>query len=104
MASPRISRAHVRPASTRTSSSPSTPPSWPGSSRARQAGGRRPDAPMPELPDVTVYIEALESRITGHVLERVRVASPFLVRSVDPPIQALVGRPVVGLRRLGKRI
>jgi ADP-heptose:LPS heptosyltransferase len=52
---------------------------------------------MPELPDVTVYVEALESRITGHVLERVRVASPFLVRSVDPPIQALAGRPVVAL-------
>jgi len=59
---------------------------------------------MPELPDVTVYIEALEVRVVGEVLERVRVANPFLVRSVDPPIQALVGHPVVGLRRLGKRI
>ena len=59
---------------------------------------------MPELPDVTVYIEALESRIVGHVLQRVRIANPFLVRSVDPPIQSLRGHTVVGLRRLGKRI
>jgi formamidopyrimidine-DNA glycosylase len=59
---------------------------------------------MPELPDVTVYIEALEARIVGQVLERLRVANPFLVRSVDPPIQTLVGHTVVGLRRIGKRI
>ena len=59
---------------------------------------------MPELPDVAVYIEALEARIAGATLERVRLASPFLLRSVDPPITAATGRPVTGLRRVGKRI
>jgi formamidopyrimidine-DNA glycosylase len=59
---------------------------------------------MPELPDVQVYIEALRSRIVGVPLQRVRVASPFLLRSVDPPLAALDGRTVTGLRRLGKRI
>jgi len=59
---------------------------------------------MPELPDVAVYIEALEARIMGATLERVRLASPFLLRSVDPPITAATGRRVVGLSRLGKRI
>ena len=59
---------------------------------------------MPELPDVAVYIEALEARIMGAPLERVRLASPFLLRSVDPPITAATGRRVVGLSRLGKRI
>src|SRR6266511_1878743 len=100
----RITAARATRASTRTSSSRSGPPTWLGSSRTRPAGSRRPESRMPELPDVTVYIEALRARILGEVLERVRVANPFLVRSVDPPIQALVGRPVVGLRRLGKRI
>src|SRR3989442_13911890 len=59
---------------------------------------------MPELPDVVVYIEALEARIAGARLERARVASPFLLRSVDPPLTAAAGRRVTGLRRLGKRI
>ncbi|HEV8673795.1 MAG TPA: DNA-formamidopyrimidine glycosylase family protein [Methylomirabilota bacterium] len=59
---------------------------------------------MPELPNVEVYVEALRSRIAGHVLERVRLASPFLLRSVEPPLDALVGRPVAELRRLGKRL
>ena len=59
---------------------------------------------MPELPDVTVYIEALEARIAGATLERVRLASPFLLRSVDPPIAEATNRRVIGLRRLGKRI
>ena len=59
---------------------------------------------MPELPDVTVYIEALERRIAGATLQRVRLLTPFLLRSVDPPLNALTGRRVVGLRRLGKRI
>src|SRR5262252_7193751 len=59
---------------------------------------------MPELPDVAVYIEALEARIMGATLLRVRLASPFLLRSVDPPISAATGRKVVGLSRLGKRI
>jgi formamidopyrimidine-DNA glycosylase len=59
---------------------------------------------MPELPDITVYIEALESRILGQVLERTRIAKPFLLRSVDPPISAAQGKRVTGLRRMGKRI
>jgi len=59
---------------------------------------------MPELPDVTVYLEALEPRILGEPLVRVRLASPFLLRTFDPPISAAEGRRVEGLRRLGKRI
>jgi formamidopyrimidine-DNA glycosylase len=59
---------------------------------------------MPELPDVTVYVEALERRIPGERLEDVRLASPFLLRSVEPPLGAVRGRTVSGVRRLGKRI
>ena len=59
---------------------------------------------MPELPDITVYIEALEARIVGQPLERIRIAKPFLLRSVDPPINAANGKKVVGIRRMGKRI
>lgn len=59
---------------------------------------------MPELPDVTVYIEAIEARILGKPLQKVRIASPFLLRSVDPPVSAVEGREVVELHRLGKRI
>jgi formamidopyrimidine-DNA glycosylase len=59
---------------------------------------------MPELPDITVYVERLAERIQGHVLERVRLASPFLLRSVDPPLTATAGKTVRGVERLGKRI
>ncbi|HEU5321003.1 MAG TPA: DNA-formamidopyrimidine glycosylase family protein, partial [Methylomirabilota bacterium] len=59
---------------------------------------------MPELPDVTVYVEALAARVRGARLERVRLLSPFVLRSVDPPPAEAHGRAVVGLRRLGKRI
>ena len=59
---------------------------------------------MPELPDITVYIEALDSRIVGQTLERTRIPKPFLLRSVDPPISAARGKRVIGLRRMGKRI
>jgi formamidopyrimidine-DNA glycosylase len=59
---------------------------------------------MPELPDVTIYLEALRPRIVGQPLERVRLASPFILRSVDPPISAVTGRRVERLHRLGKRI
>jgi formamidopyrimidine-DNA glycosylase len=59
---------------------------------------------MPELPDVTVYIEALERRIVGQPLEHVRLASPFVLRSFDPPLTAIQGRTVRALRRIGKRI
>jgi formamidopyrimidine-DNA glycosylase len=60
--------------------------------------------PVPELPDVTVYIEALERRILGARLQRIRLASPFLLRSFDPPVSAAQGRTVQKLGRLGKRI
>ena len=59
---------------------------------------------VPELPDVTVYIEALTPRVVGERLGRVRVRSPFLLRSVEPPLTAIFGKKVTGLRRLGKRI
>ncbi len=59
---------------------------------------------MPELPDVVVYLEALEARIEGRVLDGVRLGSPFVLRSVDPPLSACAGRSVIGLRRLGKRV
>jgi formamidopyrimidine-DNA glycosylase len=59
---------------------------------------------MPELPDVTIYVEALERHVLGSPLERIRVANPFVLRSVDPPVAAVEGRPVVAVRRLGKRI
>jgi formamidopyrimidine-DNA glycosylase len=59
---------------------------------------------MPELPDITVYIRALEPRTLGRKLEAIRVRSPFLVRTYDPPIASLEGRTVRELRRLGKRI
>ena len=59
---------------------------------------------MPELPDIVVYIEALEKRIKGSILERVRVANPFLLRTAMPPLSSVEGKKVVELRRLGKRI
>ena len=68
---------------------------------ARYSGS---DAPMPELPDISAYITAIESRILGEPLERVRIASPFLLRTVDPPITSVEGRRVHELRRIGKRI
>lgn len=59
---------------------------------------------MPELPDIAAYISALEARIVGQPLERVRLASVFLLRTVDPPLASAEGRAVVALRRVGKRI
>jgi formamidopyrimidine-DNA glycosylase len=59
---------------------------------------------MPELPDVVVYLERLRPRIEGRRLERVRLASPFLLRTVEPPLAEAVGKTVLGLRRLGKRL
>ena len=59
---------------------------------------------MPELPDIEVYIEALDRRVTGEVLQRVRLGSPFLLRSVDPPLKAFEALAVRKLSRLGKRI
>ena len=60
--------------------------------------------PMPELPDITAYIRALEKRIVGQPLERVRLGSPFLLRTVEPPLTSVEGRVVKKLRRVGKRI
>jgi formamidopyrimidine-DNA glycosylase len=59
---------------------------------------------MPELPDLVVYIESLQTRVIGQTLQRVRLASPFVLRSVDPPLTEAAGRKVLALRRLGKRI
>ena len=59
---------------------------------------------MPELPDISAYISAMEPRILGQPLERVRLASVFLLRTVDPPLESVEGRTVVALRRIGKRI
>ncbi len=59
---------------------------------------------MPELPDITVYIEALEQRILGQTLEKVRVGNPFLIRTTDPRLDQTFGQKVTQLRRVGKRI
>ena len=59
---------------------------------------------MPELPDITVYIEALKSRIQGRQLLAIHIVGPFLLRSVDPSVDALIDKRVVDIRRLGKRI
>ena len=59
---------------------------------------------MPELPDIELYLHALKSRIVGQRLDCIRIASPFLVRSFDPPIDHANGRKVLALRRLGKRL
>jgi formamidopyrimidine-DNA glycosylase len=59
---------------------------------------------MPELPDITVYIERLRPRIEGQVLEKAEVASPFLLRTVNPPLRELEGKTIRGVSRLGKRI
>src|SRR5580658_542575 len=59
---------------------------------------------MPELPDITIYIEALETRILGQTLEAVRIVSPFLLRTANPPLSDVSGKKVLQLRRLGKRI
>ena len=59
---------------------------------------------MPELPDVAVYVEALRARLVGQRLSRIHVASPFVVRTVTPPLGSLEGRAITGLRRIGKQI
>jgi len=59
---------------------------------------------MPELPDIDIYIEKLDERINGRTLENIRIGSPFLVRSFDPPLNDATGRKVTALRRIGKRL
>jgi formamidopyrimidine-DNA glycosylase len=59
---------------------------------------------MPELPDITIYIEQLERRIVGQTLEKLEIAKPFVLRTFDPPVAEVVGTTVRGVRRIGKRI
>jgi formamidopyrimidine-DNA glycosylase len=59
---------------------------------------------VPELPDVLVYLEALTSHVVGHRLEELHLLSPFVLRTVDPPVSAVRGRRISGVRRIGKRI
>lgn len=59
---------------------------------------------MPELPDITIYVEALERRIVGQPVDEVRLSTPFLLRTVEPPLADVIGKRVVGVERLGKRI
>jgi formamidopyrimidine-DNA glycosylase len=59
---------------------------------------------MPELPDITVYVEALEQRLVGSRLESTRITHPFLLRTFEPPLATLNGRRVIGVRRVGKRV
>src|SRR6266576_6947263 len=61
-------------------------------------------ASMPELPDITIYLDALNRRVLGQTLTRIRIASPFLLRTAVPPISACEGRKIIALRRIGKRI
>src|SRR5436190_19724231 len=60
--------------------------------------------PMPELPDITIYLERLRTHVQGHTLRRIVLLNPFLLRTAIPPIGSAEGRKVVGLRRIGKRI
>ena len=59
---------------------------------------------MPELPDLTLYLEALERVAVGRRLERVRLADPFVLRTAEPPLSDVNGRLLLGVRRIGKRI
>jgi formamidopyrimidine-DNA glycosylase len=70
----------------------------------RLSGCRRESSNMPELPDITVYVEALERHIVGHTLERLRIIKPFVLRSFDPPVNEVSGKRVIGISRIGKRI
>src|SRR6478609_9250692 len=60
--------------------------------------------PVPELPDITVYLQQLRPRVVDQPLSRIMVRSPFVLRSVDPPLASAEGKRVVDLRRIGKRI
>jgi len=59
---------------------------------------------VPELPDITVYVEAIAKRVLGEPIEAVRLATPFLLRTVDPPLETIIGKRVTGVERVGKRI
>jgi formamidopyrimidine-DNA glycosylase len=70
------------------------------SGRLEKHAGKR----VPELPDIVVYLEALERRLKGRALQGIRLASPFLLRTVDPPLASAQGRKLLGVARIGKRI
>jgi formamidopyrimidine-DNA glycosylase len=72
--------------------------------RRSNTGSAIRDSHVPELPDIVVYLEALDRLVVGHPLTAVRLTTPFLVRSVDPPLEAVLGRPVRVTRRIGKRL
>src|SRR5512147_2990683 len=74
------------------------------SSRNDPRGVRHLDGAMPELPDIEVYAVALRSRVLGEPLRSVRLGTPFLLRTADPPLAAALGRRVEAVRRLGKRL
>ena len=59
---------------------------------------------MPELPDITAYIDALKPRVVGQPIQNIQISSPFLLRSIDPPVAEAVGKKITSIRRLGKRI
>src|SRR5690349_17068137 len=59
---------------------------------------------MPELPDIVIYLEHLRTRVLGEQIQSIRLLNPFVLRSVTPPLEEVVGRKVIELRRLGKRI
>ncbi len=59
---------------------------------------------MPEYPDITIYIERLDALLRDQPLRDLRIVSPFLLRTADPPVETLVGRTIIGFRRMGKRI
>jgi formamidopyrimidine-DNA glycosylase len=59
---------------------------------------------MPELPDLTLYVDSLQSRIAGHSLENIRLSNPFILRTVDPPLHTAAGKLVKSVQRIGKRI
>jgi formamidopyrimidine-DNA glycosylase len=59
---------------------------------------------VPELPDILLYLHALRPRVVGHRITRVRLASPFLLRSIDPPLATVEGKTIIDLHRLGKRV
>jgi len=59
---------------------------------------------MPELPDIEVYIDCLKPRVVGQAIQAIRIINPFLVRTFDPPIDAVVGKTILAIHRMGKRI
>ncbi len=59
---------------------------------------------MPELPDLTIYLESIQARIGGHRLENIRLGNPFILRTVNPPLSAAAGKSVLGIARIGKRM